>query len=382
MTAYRYIATDVVTGRVLADELPLHVQSFARQLGQSTDLSGYLDLSKDNAAYLAAGALEPQRTMLWVLEDGWPVWVGVLWDEAATTMLTNQLPVKASTLESLLARRQIRDALMYTNEDYGDVWRSLLAYATDHAAKGPQAQIAGLAAQPTGIGTAVTTSYSPGDLKDIATALADLETAGDFEATFDPILDGSGNLAILARIAPQLGQPYQQLGGVQLTHPGNLADYGWPRMGSQGSNSVIATAPANLSGAGTWTSNAANGHGVDAVRLAAGYPLLEIAVQYSGAAITAQAQIDGYADGHLGLVAGSPTVPPAVIDMSAPSAPKVKQLGLGDQAALLATSPLHPARADGSWGLQQIVRIIGWQVAPPDQGQNGKITLTLGGVVS
>ncbi len=380
MTAYRYLSTDVVTGRLLADELPLHVQGFARQLGQATDLTGYMDLNKNNAIHLSSGALEPQRTMLWALEDGWPVWVGVLWDAAATSVLGNQLPIKASTLESLLARRQIRDPLMFANADYADVWRALLAYATDPAAKGPGAPVAGLSAQQGAVGTALTTSYAPGDLKDIATALADLETAGDFEATFDPVLDGSGQLAILARIAPQLGQPYQQIGGVQLVFPGNLADYGWPRMGSQGSNSVIATAPANLSAAGTWTSSIGNGHGVDAARIAAGYPLLESAAQYSGAAVTSQAQIDAYADGHLGMLAGSPTIPPAVIDMSSPSSPRVKQLGLGDAAALLARSSLHPARADGSPGLAQIVRIIGWSVAPPDQGQDGKVTLTLGGV--
>ncbi len=380
MTEYRYLSTDVVTGRLLADELPLHVQSFARQLGQATDLTGYMDLTGNNAIYLAAGALEPQRVMLWVLEDGWPVWVGVLWDEPVTSVLGNQLQIKASTLESLLAKRQIRDPLSFVNMDYGDVWRALLGYATDPVAKGPGAPVAGLSAQSTSIGTSITIGYAPGDLKDIATAQADLEIAGGFEATFDPVLDGSGQLAILARIAPQLGQPYQQIGGVQLTFPGNLADYGWPRMGSQGSNSVVATAPANLSAAGTWISSAANGHGVDAARIAAGYPLLETAVQYSGAAITSQAQIDGYADGYLGLVAGSPTIPQVTVDMSSPSAPRIKQLGLGDQAALLATSLLHPARADGSPGLQQVVRIIGWQVTPPDNGQDGKITLTLGGM--
>lgn len=381
MTEYRYVSTDVVTGRLLADEIPLHVQSASRQLGQVGALSGYVELTGAGGRLVAAGALEPRRTLLWMLEDGYPVWHGVLWDQPMTTMAGSQMQVAAQGLESLMARRMIRDVLTFTGLDYADVWRGLLEYATNPAVKGPGAPVAGLSAQPTGTNVSVSTSYAPGDMKNVGAAMADLETAGDFETTFEPVLDGSGGLATLARLAPRLGQPYQNT-GVQLTYPGNLADYGWPRMGSQGANTVIATAPANTSAGGTWTSNTAGGRGVDSADLLAGYPLLEAPVQYSGAAISAQAQIDAYADGHLSMVRRSPTIPGAVVDMSAASAPLVKALGLGDQAALLVRSPRHPARADGSPGLQQIVRIIGWQVTPPDQGQDGKITLTLGDVAS
>jgi hypothetical protein len=376
---YRYASTDVVTGRLLSDELPLHVASFARQLGLATDLTGYLDLTPANAVYLASGALEPRRTMLWVLEDGYPVWNGVLWDTPTTTLLDNRMPIAAKTLESLFARRLIRDALTYTGLDYCEVWRRLVLYATSPALKGPAAAVGGLSLQGTLLGSTVTTSYAPGDLKAVGGAQTDLATAGDFEATFEPVLDAGGNLATVARLGHRLGQPYPG-SGLRLAFPGNLGDYGWPRMGSAGANTVIATAPANLAAAGTWSSNAAGGHGVDEADLSAGYPLLEASVQYSGAAVTAQAQIDAYADGYLGITGKSPTVPVAVLDTSAPSAPRIKQIGLGDYAALAATSSLHPARADGSPGLQQVVRVIGWAVVPPDDGQDGKITLTLGDV--
>lgn len=379
MTEYRYLSTDVVTGRLLADELPLHVQSFARQIGQEMPLTGYMDLTAANAKLLPA--LETRRTMLWVLEDGYPVWVGVLWDEPTPSILAGQYQIQAKTLESLFARRRIRDNLTYSSLDYCDVWRALLRYATDPVLKGPQAAVAGLSAQSTQIGSQITTSYAAGDLKDVGSALSDLETAGAFEATFEPVLDGSGNLAITARLSAALGQPYQNT-GLRLQYPGNLVDYGWPRMGSAGANFVIATAPTSGTGAGTWTSGYSAGHGVDEADLAAGYPLLEGAVQYNGAAIMSQAQIDAYADGYLGITGHSPCVPPIVINTSSPSAPPVKALGLGDQAALAASSPRHPARADGSPGLQALVRIIGWQVTPPDQGQNGKITLTAGDVAA
>lgn len=379
MTQYRYVTTDLVTGRLLADTLPLHVQSFARQIGQEGALSGYMDLTASNAKLLPA--LETRRTLLWVLEDGYPVWVGVLWDEPTGSILPKQYQIQAKTIESLFSHRRIRDNLSYTGADYCDVWRALLRYATDPVLKGPQAVLAGLAAQGTQIGSLITTSYAAGDLKDVATALGDLETAGGFESTFEPVLDGSGQLAITARLAARLGQPYQNT-GLRLQYPGSLVDYGWPRMGSQSANFVIATAPTSGTGAGTWTSGYGAGHGVDEADLAAGYPLLEGAVQYNGAAIMSQAQIDAYADGYLGITGHSPCVPPIVIDTSSPSAPAIKALGLGDQAALAATSERHPARADGSPGLQALVRIIGWQVTPPDQGQDGKITLTVGDVAA
>lgn len=377
MTTYRYVSTDLVTGRLLADELPLHVQSFARQIGQEMPLTGYMDLTAANTKYLAA--LETRRTVLWVLEDGYPVWHGVIWDEPTQSILDGKYQIAAKTLESLFARRRIRDPLTYTNLDYADVWRALLAYAIDTALKGPQAAVAGLSMQDTQVGSLVTTSYAAGDLKDVTTAQTDLATAGDFETTFEPVLDGSGNLATLARLAVTLGQPVQNT-GLQLVFPGNLVDYGWPRMGSQGANTVIATAPTSSASGSVWTSAVGDGAGVDEADLAAGYPLLETSVQYNGAAITTQAQIDAYANGYLGITGKSPTVPPIVIDTSSPSAPKIKQLGLGDQGRLSAVSLRHPARPDGSPGLQALVRIIGWQVVPPDNGQDGKITLTVGDV--
>jgi len=379
VTDYRYVTTDVVSGKLLADELPLHMTSYARQIGQEMPATGYMDLNSANAKYIQKGALETRRTLLWVLEDGYPVWVGVIWDEPMQSILDGKYQIAARTLESLFSRRRIRDPLTFTGLDYCDVWRSLLAYATNTALKGQQAAVAGLSAQDTQVGSLVSTSYAAGDLKDVTSAQADLATAGDFETTFEPVLDGSGQLAIVARLAAQLGQPYQA-SRLQLVFPGNLADYGWPRLGSQGANTLIATAPTSGTAGGTWTSATADGHGVDEADLAAGYPLLESAVQYNGAAITSQAQIDAYADGYLGLVGRSPTVPPITIDTSSPAAPKIKQLGLGDQAQFAATSLRHPARADGSPGIQQVVRIIGWQVTPPGQGQDGKIQLTLGDV--
>src|SRR5690348_3942516 len=100
MSTYRYFATDLLTGTLRADTLPLHVSSFSRNLGgvgQPGTLSAYLDLgalgTKAQAAYLAA--LEPRKTLLWVLQDGFPIWAGIVWDWPHTSAVANQLPINA-----------------------------------------------------------------------------------------------------------------------------------------------------------------------------------------------------------------------------------------------------------------------------------------------
>jgi hypothetical protein len=294
------------------------------------------------------------------------------------------LPLACQSIESLFARRQIRVPLTFTNLDYFEVVRQLILYATGQWAPAgyalkTNAQVAGLILPSTMLGQTVTTSYAPADQKDVLSAITDLATEGDFEFTFEPVLLPGNNLAIELRLGtPRLGQ---QVGaaGWPLTYPGNVYDYGFPRMGSASLNSIVATAPTNSTSAGTWTSNTAAGHGVDLSDLANGYPLLEGSVQDSGAAVTVQAQIDQYADSYVQITTRAPTVPTIVLGAGAPS---ITQLGLGDQAPFTATSTLHPARADGSPGIQQVVRITGWQEQPPDVNQIEMRTLTLGDITT
>lgn len=417
MSTYRYVTTNVLTGQLQADSVPLHVQSFNRALSGTGTLAGYMDLTPLTAKYLPA--LEPRRTLLWALADGWPVWVGPIWDWPVSTMLTSGagapgavtaagavtagglvnsagqfvaggaygaggLPLAVQSIESLFVRRQIRTALTFNAVDYFEVVRTLLLYATGQwAPKGvavkQNATVAGLVLPTTMLGATVTTSYAAADQKDILGAITDLATEGNFEFTFEPVLLPGNNLAIELRLGtPRLGQ-LLGAGGSPLTFPGNVYDYGWPRMGSASLNSIVATAPTNSSSAGTWTSNTGAGHGVDATDLANGYPLLEGSVQDSGAAVTVQGQIDQYADSYVQITTRAPTVPTIVLGAGAPG---ITALGLGDQAPFTATSVLHPARADGSPGIQQVVRVIGWQQQPADVNQIEMRTLTLGDITT
>jgi hypothetical protein len=79
------------------------VQSFSRNLGgvgQPGQLTATLDLGALPKQSNLLAALEPRRTLLWALQDGWPVWAGVLWDWPHSSAKSNQLPIIADELGS------------------------------------------------------------------------------------------------------------------------------------------------------------------------------------------------------------------------------------------------------------------------------------------
>src|ERR1044071_1286023 len=105
MAEYRYCSTDVITGAVLADTLPLNVSSFSAFLNGGGTFNGSLNLSQDykvNAPFLAA--LTPGSTMLWALVDGFPVWCGIEFDTPDSTRAQQVMPVTASTVDALFGK--------------------------------------------------------------------------------------------------------------------------------------------------------------------------------------------------------------------------------------------------------------------------------------
>jgi hypothetical protein len=381
MSIYKFFTTNLLTGQLLADTIPLHVTRFSRNLGgvgQPGQLSGYLDLGVigggSQSAYL--GALEPRRTVLWVAQDGYPIWAGIVWDWPVTSAKANQLPVVASELGSLFAKRQIRDAQTFTGVDLFTIARALISYATGKT----YGAVANLALGSNLSGTTVSIPTIPAtNLAKVLDVLNNLAAQYLFEYAFTPGLDGSGNPNITLQLGqPRLGRPIGQT-GLRLEYPGPAIDYAFPRVGSASVNSLIATA-AN-SGAAPWTSNPA-AHGLNSAELAAGYPLLEESIAYTTSALTTQAQIDAVADGKLPLLTGTTTVP--TVTIGGGGMPSAGQIGLGDEAYMVATSWLHPANPNGSPGLQALVRIVGWILTPPsDQDSQAESTqYLLGGIAT
>jgi hypothetical protein len=68
MTTFRYASTNLLTGEVLCDDIPLTVESFSQQLKGGGSLTGQLNLNGNyrlNTPWL--DALECRKSVLWVL---------------------------------------------------------------------------------------------------------------------------------------------------------------------------------------------------------------------------------------------------------------------------------------------------------------------------
>lgn len=378
MSTYRYVATNLLTGAVLADSLPLRVDSFGRNLagvGQAGQLTATLDLGATSFQSAYLGALEPRRTLLWALQDNYPVWAGVVWDWQHQSAAANELPIVANELGSLFSRRQIRADQVFTNVDLYAVMRGLFTYGLSKASGG----VAQLVMGTNLAGTATTITFPAASLTSVTDSANQFASQNSIEYAWDPGLSSSGTMQITLRIgtAATMGRPYSAT-QMLIQYPGSASDYAWPRMGSSSVNSLAATASGQ--GGAAWTSGAT--HGLDTADLAAGFPLLEGSISYTGSAVTAQSQIDAFADARQALYARSPTIP--TITIPGGQIPTAQQILLGDHATFVATSSLHPAIAGPAPqpGLVQDVRIIGWVVHPPSDQQPETTDLILGGVAT
>lgn len=397
MTTWTYAATDLITGAVLADTLPLNVQSFSMNLNGSGTLSGSLNLNEvyaSNAPFIAA--LAARRALIWALADSFPVWCGVMWDWPDQSRAQGTLPLSAQTIDSVWSHRLITDTLEYPQTElftafidlarYGLTKNSAYISPVSPAATRAAGYLATVASQgrvarlvlPAGGGSGATwtASYTYSDLTQVSSAWSDMAAAGNLEYFFEPGLDASGDLAIYLRLAYiALGRPLAQ-SNLYLTFPGNCTDYGYPVTGSQSGNMMWASAPANgaaLSWMSQWP------HGADLNDLAT-YPLMESSVSWQGATVTQQSQVDKFADGQVALVTAGMTTPVVVIGGGA--WPALKDIRLGDSAFLAFTSPLHPPGPGGEPGLQQEVRITGITVYPAGPAQADSYQLQTSAVVA
>lgn len=391
-----------MSGAVLADTIPLQVQSFSAQLNGSGTLSGSLDLQENyalNQPFISA--LECRRAVLWVLADGYPAWAGVVWDWPDMSRTGGTLPISAQTIDSVFSKRLITDTLNYPQVDLFKVFVDLCNYGRTKMSSyistvspavtrsagylslvATRGRIARLVIPPVSLvssGVPWTASYTYSDLTQVSSAWSDMCASGNLEYVFQPGLDSSGNLAIFLQLGyQQLGRPLGEAGyTLDYGGGGNVLDYGYQRTGSQSANYIWATAPPN-GAALQWGS--IYPHGADLGDLDAGYPLLEATASWQGSVVTSQAQVDSFADGHVALVTAGMATPTVIIGGG--GYPGVKDIVLGDAVEFVATSPLHPARSDGTPGLQQQVRITGYTVTPSGPQQQEQISLTTSGVIS
>ena len=249
---YRYTSTDLLTGQVTGDWLPIIPQSATRTINTAGTFTGALDLAAGNTdaeRRQNIAAVEPEKTVLWIWQEGVPVWNGIIWDWPHQSIEDNTLPLAASTPESLFQHRVIMDNLSFVNMDVFDIMRALVTYAL---AQQPNGQMAGLVMSGAESGQIVSIDYDATDLQFVYDAFTALITAYDFEYSIRPAVDPSGNLYMSLDLGyPALGLPLAS-SGLAYNFPGNLTDYQFTRTGSTAANYVIATGSAT----GQTTSNA------------------------------------------------------------------------------------------------------------------------------
>jgi hypothetical protein len=398
---------------VLATEIPLNVQSFSMQLSGTGQMTAGLNLQGPALASITQSwyggpaalmqnpyvlnqpfiaGLASRRAVIWALfnDNGvsLPVWCGVAWDWPDMTRNDGgPLSVQAQTIDSVFSHRIISDTLEYPQVDlftvfldlvnYGQTKNSAFISSVSPPAVRPAAMLALMATNgpianlvlPTGAaavsGVPWTASYTWSDQTQISDAWSDMSQAGDFDYSFLPGLVSPSTLGVFLQLGyTQLGRPPAE-SGYDINYPGNALDYGYQVSGSQSANAIWATAPPNGS-AEQWQS--VFPFGWDLADLAAGYPVMETSVSWQGSTVTSQAQINAFAAGQLPLYSQGMTTP--IITIGDGVRPYLTDIVLGDAFQFNATSSLHPPQGEGQQpGLQQQLRVTGWQATPSGPSQ-------------
>jgi hypothetical protein len=249
---YQYLTTNILTGAVTCNWLPLQVESFTASINGGGTFTGSLVLetctrtgqmiTQNDLVYLAA--IEPRKSVLWCLQDGIPIWNGIIWNWTPQSVLGGLLEFTASTMDSLFQHRIITEDLNFLNADVFDIFRGLMFYALG---KTPNGQVANLRAETNESGITQTIAYTGTDYQLVSDAWNALIALTDIEYAFVPGVDASGNLTTTLKLGyPILGNP-ASVTGLVFSFPGNLYDYEYTRTGDTSANMVYATASASES---------------------------------------------------------------------------------------------------------------------------------------
>lgn len=375
MSTYRYVTTDILTGQVLFDNLPCTVSSASAQINGIGQLSGTLQLRTDlplNIQLDILAAVEPWKSVFWVLQDNIPVWCGPVTSWSPTTATGSQLPFQAATMETMLQYRLIDESINFVGVDIGFVFRELLLFAIS---KQPNGYISGLNISGQLLGIVDNVSFDGSYLQTVYDALNVLVNAYDLEYTFQPAMTSSGNLVINLLLSTHLGRYYTD-SNLMLSYPSKtVLDYQWQRQANNPANAIIATGttPASV----TYLSDYPHGYNFN--ELNALYPLMEGSVSISQP-INAQSDADAYSDGWVQTTSVTQQITPVLV-MGQGAFPRIRELQLGDELVFVATSPLHPADpVTGAPGLQCTSRITGWTLSPPMPGTPETASVNLGGI--
>jgi len=411
MAKYRFTTTDITTGQPLGTDLPINGQNASMQISGIGSFGGTLQLlTEDTSAVIRAAnvaAVEPWKSVLWVLQNNAPIWAGPVTGWQPSSAMDGNLAFQASTMESLLQYRLLRDqAVQYsvvagsgtsprtaiqvaspqiasflpvTIDDSGnststgtylvydvvsgtdvfDLVRAVVNYAVNKPITDPSNNTLAIPSAAVKVASLIfsTTNESgitiqnTGDVKiDPAQGqscydfINSLASTYGFEWCIQPGLTSSGSLAMTLTLgAPTLGRLFTDT-GFQFNYPSyTTIDYVWTRQAQNPTNAVYST------GSSADNSNTAISqypYGFDTDELSQGYALLE----QVGTMPTPASENDTTAQNQVNAYAAGQVLNQSVLGQLTPSVllgpdayPTLSQIQVGDQAMLTATSQLHPA---------------------------------------
>jgi hypothetical protein len=354
MTAqYTYLATDLVSNAILG-ELPVNNVSLDCQLNQAGNMSAGGKLSDRRIGddeFIARTV--PGRTAFWAIRENQVVWGGIILSREYQSN-GKSLTLTGQTFECYAYRRFPRAVIGKTVTQKLSMGRcAMINYLWG--------QLQSTQGGSIGVLDAAVPSVDP------VTALTvngyDLSTSnGNYIDSLTHLSDGP-DWTIAWGIAPN-GSPFKQLQvgvpigntidltDLEVDYPGSVMNYTYTENASEGANQWWGVG--NGSGPGTVEGSATDWNNVDS-----GYPLWEGVNNYDGVTATATASAHAASDlqqhpmpqtTHAATFAGG-------------TKPQFGSYGLGDYCIFNVKDERFPT------GQQIKVRVIGWTIQPPDEGQ-------------
>jgi hypothetical protein len=391
---YQFITTNILTGAILSDNLPIVGQSATRQINNVGNFQGVLALQTASSQMLEMGmdpvqvsamvetwvnACIPWKSCLWILQNGYPIFNGPITAWSPESVMDGQLPIQAGSMETMFQARVNSITLTYTSLDIFEIFRQELLYALG---KTPNGNIAGSGQYANTSGFVDTVEYSgiigsiteQAGFQSVYDDWNDLVNAYGLEFALTPAITDAGSLFTQVQLGlPQMGRLYTNT-GLQFVFPGQgMIDYSWQWIPTNPVNSMTVTGEGGGDNPATYvaTQQATS-------ELSQGWPLLEGTSSFFGT-VSSQAQLNGYAEQLLYTTAVNKSLNP--IFTLGPQAPvQVKDIQLGDEVYVVATSPMHPAGANGVPGIMELLRITSWTLTFPNGSQPEQTQFTLGGL--
>jgi len=355
---YRYFSTDLFTGALLADSLPLDVSSFGQRMnGVAGDLSAELVLG--SGAKLpdrdAVAAVADRPVALWADRDGTLAWGGICWDTDWSSSSPGRIPLKVKTFDSFLDVAEVRAGVTYTSVELFVVMRDLMARAQSLSG-----QNVGILTDPTEVcGNTNTLTLEAWETKSYGAVMREW-AAQDGVLGFEWCLDVSYNpttkrpRVVLRCQQPRLGSS----GGATYEYPGTIINYSWPNVFSASANDIRGI------GSGSEATTVFSTAQVDTAAISSGMPRIQRSISYkdedSTTVLNNRAKVD------LRAMSGSVVLP--TVTVRADAAPIFGTTRIGDDLRVRLTSERHPRGTRGEPGFDGALRCVGWDVHPPRGG--------------